>query len=75
MVVPMNLKHLFGLVALAWIFLWLAAAVTIGDFIGDSVRQIWIFLGMTFLPPVLLYLLPFRVLPQIIKWFKKPATI
>ena len=70
----MTLKQLFGLASAAWILFILASAVTIGSLMGDSVPQLLMFLGMALLPPFLLYLLLFRVLPRIVRRLKKPAT-
>ena len=74
MVVPMTFKQLFGLASVVWILGWLGSAMTIGSLMGDSVPQLLIFLGMALLPPFLLYLLLFRVLPRIVRGFKNPST-
>jgi hypothetical protein len=71
---PMTLKQLSGLAAAAWILFILVSAAAIGSLMGDSVPQLSMFLGMALLPPFLLYLLLFRVLPRIVRRFKKPAT-
>ncbi len=74
MVVPMTFKHLFGLATMAWVLLWLVSAVTIGGLMGDSVTQLLAFVGMAFVPPTLLYLLLFRMLPRMLGRFRKSAT-
>jgi hypothetical protein len=74
MVLSVTLKQLFGLAAAAWILFILASAVVIGSVMGDSIPQLLMFLGMALLPPSLLYLLLFHVLPRIVRRFKKPAT-
>jgi len=74
MVLAVTLKQLFGLAAAAWIFFILASAVTIGSLMGDSIPQLLMFLGMALLPPSVLYLLLFRVLPRIVRRLKRPAT-
>lgn len=70
----MTLKHLFGVLAVFWILYWLAAALTIGSLMGDSIPQLLFFIGMAFLPPLLLFVLFFRVVPRIAKRFKRPAA-
>jgi len=74
MVLSVTLKQLFGLAAAAWILFILASAVVIGSVMGDSIPQLLMFLGMALMPPSLLYLLLFRVLPRIVRRFKRPAT-
>jgi hypothetical protein len=63
MVMPMTLKHLFGLVAIAWILLWLSALMTMGGLMGNSIPLLSVFLGIALIPPSLLYFLLFRVAP------------
>jgi len=70
----MTFKHLFGFLAAVWIFFWLGSAVTIGSLMGDSIPQLLLFVGMAFLPPVLIYLLLFRLIPLVIRKFKKQAA-
>ena len=70
----MTLKHLFGVLAVAWILFWLASALAIGSLMGDSIPQLLFFVGMAFLPPTLIYLLLFRFIPLVIKKFKKQAA-
>ena len=67
-------ESLFGLASAGWILFWLAVTSTAGGVLGDSVPQIPMFMGITFLPPTLIYLLLFQVLPRIVRKFKKPAT-
>jgi hypothetical protein len=74
MVVPVTLKHLFGLASIAWILVWLGALVTIGGLMGDSIQILSVFLGIALIPPSLLYFLLFHVMPRIVKRFKRPAT-
>jgi hypothetical protein len=66
----MTFKGLFGVLAVAWILLWLASAVTIGSMMGDSIPQLLLFLGMALLPPTILYFLLFEALPQVLKRFR-----
>jgi hypothetical protein len=74
MVVPVTFKQLFGVITAAWILYVLSMALAIGGLFGDSVPQLLMFLGMALIPPALLYLLLFRLLPWIVRRFKRPAT-
>jgi hypothetical protein len=60
----MTLKHLFFLVAAAWILLWVLSGLSIA-FMGHAF--LLIYLGIALLPPALLYLFLFHLLPTIIK--------
>jgi len=72
MVVPLTFKHLFGLAAVGWALLWFFSAVAIGGVMGNSLPVLLIYLGMALVPPILLYILLFRVLPRVISYIKKP---
>jgi hypothetical protein len=72
--VPMTFKQLFGVVAAAWILYIVVGALTIGGLMGDSGPQLLMFLGLASIPPALLYLLLFRVLPWTVRRFRKPAA-
>ena len=75
MVVPLTFKHLFGLAAVGWALLWFFSAMAIGSVMGNSVPILLIYLGIASVPPILLYILLFRVLPWIVSYIKKtPST-
>jgi hypothetical protein len=74
MVVPMTFKHLFGVVAFAWLCLWFVSGLAISGLMGYSLPVLLFYFGMGLFPPVLLYFLLFRVLPMAIKRYKRSSN-
>jgi hypothetical protein len=67
---PVRLKHVFAVVALAWVLLWLISAFTIGGVMGNSPLILSVYLGMAVLPPALLYGVLFWAVPLIAERFR-----
>ena len=57
---------LFGLLAVAWVLMWLFSAITISGVMGNSFPVLLVYIGMAFLPPTLLYILLFKAMPRIL---------
>lgn len=70
----MAFRHIFWLIAIAWVMLWLGSLWTIGGLMGVSATIILVYVVMAFAPPVFLYGVLFIAIPWIAKKLKRPAT-
>lgn len=65
-------KLAFILMALMWVFLWVASGLAVGGVLGDSLPQLGFFIGIALVPPILFYVLLFSLIPWI--WKKIRGT-
>jgi hypothetical protein len=70
----MTLKHLFGLLAIGWAALWIFSYWAIAGVMGSSVEVILVYADLALLPPSVLFVLFFRLVPQITKKWTKTRT-
>lgn len=66
----MTPRQLYALFSIAWALLWLLSLLSLAGVFGIPVLAIFVYLGMALIPPILLYLLVFRLGPILYRRFQ-----